>query len=320
MEFSFSKLGSDMYSGLQVWLVEHGVRVVIILMVLMLALKLTSMACRRIVEAASDHDETTSTERERRAATLSQVLRKMGRITLFLVAGIMIARELGLDVGPILAGAGVIGLAIGFGAQSLVKDFVSGFFMLIEDQVRVGDVVDAAGLKGQVERLTLRTLVLRDQSGTLHVIPNGHVTTLSNHTYGWSRAIIDVGVSYHEDIEKVFAVMRNVGTSLRKDPELGRSITGDLELLGLERFGESSVVIRALLKTEPLKQWDVEREFRRRLKDAFDAEGIEIPLPHQVVYHRVEEPLAVTATGEPRGRAGKYRWSVMDEPKNPQKP
>ena len=312
MEFSFATLGEDLWQALHAWLVSHGVRTVFIILTVLLALRLTRAIAHRIVTAASDHDETTTTEREKRAATLSQVINTLSRMAILLLAGLMIARELGVDIAPLLAGAGVVGLAIGFGAQSLVKDFVSGFFLLIEDQVRVGDVVEVAGQTGQVERVTLRTTVLRDAAGTLHVVPNGQVSTLSNFSYGWSRAKIEVGVSYNEDPDRVFAVLKRVASELRADPELGRHITADLELLGVDAFSDSALVVKALLKTEPLKQWLVEREFRLRLKRAFDAEDIEIPLPQRVVYHRVEEPLAVAASNEPRGRAGKYRWSTLE--------
>ena len=312
MEFSFAKLGEELLKATLNWLVSHGIRTVFILLAVFVALRLTRLIANRIVAAASDDDDTTTTEREKRAATLSQVINTVARIALLFVAGLMIARELGVDIAPLLAGAGVVGLAIGFGAQSLVKDFVSGFFLLIEDQVRVGDVVEMAGQKGQVERVTLRTTVLRDGAGTLHVVPNGQISTLSNFTYGWARATIDVKVSYREDPDRVFAILQRVASELRADPELGRHITADLEVLGVDAFSESALVIKALLKTEPLKQWVVEREFRRRLKRLFDEEGIEIPFPQRVVYHRVEEPLAVAASSEPRGKAGKYRWSILE--------
>jgi small conductance mechanosensitive channel len=242
---------------------------------------------------------------------MSQIINTVVRITVWTVAGLMIGREFGMDIGPILAGAGIAGLAVGFGAQSLVKDFFSGFFLLVEDQVRVGDVIRAGGQAGLVERMTLRATTLRDLSGTLHVIPNGHIDTVSNMTYGWSRALLEIGVSYNEDVDHVFAVMRRMGRELREDPEYAPLITDDIEILGLDEFGDSALVIKAFIKTEPLKQWTVAREYRRRLKRAFDTEGIEIPYPHRTLYHRVEEPLAVLGGAEAAaGEAGKYRWST----------
>jgi small-conductance mechanosensitive channel len=313
MDFSLSKLGADLWLALQRWVVDHGAKTVIILVAALVALRLSRAVGRRLVNAASDHDDTTNTEREKRAATLSQVINTIARISVWLVAGLMIVREIGMDIGPILAGAGVAGLAVGFGAQSLVKDWFSGFFLLIEDQVRVGDVVEAAGHSGQVERVTLRTTVLRDLSGALHVIPNGQIATLSNLTYGWSRAVLDVSVSYRENLDHVFKIMRQVGQKLRSDPEFSRFITSDLEILGVDSFGESALFIKAHFRTEPQKQWLVAREYRRRLKSAFDAEHIEIPFPHRTVYHRLEEPLAMLSEREMRGRAGKYGWSVLED-------
>jgi small conductance mechanosensitive channel len=196
-----------------------------------------------------------------------------------------------------------------------VKDFFTGFFLLIEDQVRVGDVVEAAGHSGTVERVTLRTTVLRDVSGALHVIPNGEISTVSNLTYGWSRALFDVAVSYREEIDHVFRVMREVGAQLRGDPAFSRFIMADLEILGLDKFTDSALLIRAYFTTEPLRQWTVGREYRRRLKLAFDAEGIEMPYPQRTVYHRVEEPLALlTGTEAQSGHSGKYGWSVHPNP------
>ena len=305
-----TKLTADLWQALQDWVIHHGLTVVLIVIGAVMALRLSRAIGARVVSAASDDDETTTTEREKRAATMSQIINTATRIIVWGVAGLMIAREFGMDIGPILAGAGIAGLAVGFGAQSLVKDFFSGFFMLVEDQVRVGDVVQAGGKSGLVERITLRTTVLRDLAGTLHVIPNGHIDTVSNMTYGWSRAVLDIGVSYREDLDHVFEVLRRTGSELRSDPEYARMITDDLEILGLDQFGDSALVVKCIIKTEPLKQWSVAREFRRRIKVAFDGEHIEFPFPHRTVYHRVEEPLAVL-TGEDAARGGpqKYRWS-----------
>jgi small conductance mechanosensitive channel len=312
MDFDLSALSARLWSSCLSWILNHGLTVLLILIVALIVIRVSRVVGERIVRAASDKDESTTTEREKRAATMAQIINTGTRITVWLTAGLMAAREFGVDIGPILAGAGIAGLAVGFGAQSLVKDFFSGFFMLIEDQVRVGDVVKAGGQAGLVERMTLRTTVLRDLGGTLHVIPNGHIDTVSNLTYGWSRAVLDIGVSYSEDLDHVFAVLRRVGQELRDDPEYARLITDDLEILGLDEFADSALMIKALIKTEPLKQWSVAREFRRRLKMAFDAEGIEIPYPHRTVYHRVEEPLAVVAGDDAvRGEAKKYRWSTQ---------
>jgi small-conductance mechanosensitive channel len=312
MNIDLRGLSEEVGHRLITWILDHGLTVLLIVVGALVLIRVSRAVGNRIVAAASDHDDSTTTEREKRAATLSQIINTVTRIAVWIVAMLMIGREVGMDIGPILAGAGVVGLAIGFGAQNLVKDFLAGFFLLIEDQVRVGDVVQAAGQSGLVERMTLRTTVLRDLSGTLHVIPNGHIDTVSNLTYQWSRALLDIGVSYYEDVDHVFDAMRKVGAELRADPDFASFILEDLEILGLDSFGDSALVIKAYFKTMPLKQWAVAREYRRRLKRTFDQEGIEIPFPHRTVYHRVEEPLAILA-GDPAagGEAAKYRWSAI---------
>lgn len=311
MEEQAATMISTIWDNLQIWLFNHGITVVLILIGALILIRLSRAIGRRIVAAASDQDDTTTTEREKRAETMEQIINTGTKVTVWGIALLMILREFGMDIGPILAGAGVAGLAIGFGAQNLVKDFFNGFFLLIEDQVRVGDVIKAGGKAGLVERVTLRTTTLRDLSGTMHVIPNGQIDAVSNLTYGWSRALFDIGVSYNEDIDHVFDVIRRVGQGLRDDPNYASLILDDIQILGLDQFGDSALVVKAFIKTLPLKQWTISREFNRRLKMAFDDEDIEIPYPHRTIYHRVEEPLAVlvgedAAKGEPK----KYRWST----------
>jgi small conductance mechanosensitive channel len=239
------------------------------------------------------------------------MLNTVAVIAVWGIAALMLAREFGMDIGPILAGAGILGLAVGFGAQSLVKDFFSGFFLLVEDQVRIGDVVEAGGKSGLVEKVTLRTTTLRGLDGTLHVVPNGEIQTVSNHTYGWSRALIDIGVSYYEDIDRVYGIIRDVAAEMRKDEQFKDWILEDIEILGVDEFADSAIVIKVLIRTQPIRQWAVARDYRRRLKIAFDREDIEIPFPHRTVYHRVEEPLSVLALEKPsNGRWKKRRWST----------
>jgi len=311
MPIDLRSMTEELTQRLVSWLFDHGVTVVLILVGALVMIRISRAVGNRIVTSASDQDETTTTEREKRAATMSQIINTVTRVGVWLIAGLMIGRELGMDIGPVLAGAGVAGLAVGFGAQNLVRDFFAGFFLLIEDQVRVGDVIRAGGQAGLVERMTLRTTVLRDLAGTLHVIPNGHIDTVSNLTYQWSRALLEIGVSYSENVDHVFDVMREVGVELRSDPQYASLILEDLEILGLDQFGDSALLIKAFFKTQPLKQWTVAREYRRRLKNAFDREQIEIPFPHRTVYHRVEEPLAVLVGEDAaRGSVHKYRWST----------
>jgi small conductance mechanosensitive channel len=196
----------------------------------------------------------------------------------------MILKELGIEIGPILAGVGIAGLAIGFGAQTLVKDFLSGIFVLVENQYNVGDVIKAAGVSGLVEKITLRATTLRDLEGRVHIIPNGSIEVVTNMTKEWSRFLIDVGVAYKEDVDYVMEVLAEVGEGMEKDAEYGRLILEPLAILGVDSFGDSSVNIRVMFTTQPLQQWKVGREFRRRIKNTFDEKGIEIPFPHTTIY------------------------------------
>ena len=196
----------------------------------------------------------------------------------------LILRNLGIDIGPLLAGAGIAGLAIGFGAQELVRDFVSGFFILLENRVREGDVAIVNGTGGLVEEVGLRTLVLRDASGTVHIFQNGKIDTLSNMTKEWSAMVFDIGVAYKEDTDRVGEIMKTVAEEMSADSKYSSDILEPLEVMGVENFGDSAVVVRARLKTKPRQQWMIGREYRRRLKKAFDYHRIEIPFPHVSLY------------------------------------
>jgi small conductance mechanosensitive channel len=212
-----------------------------------------------------------------RVSTLTGVLRALALVVLWSVVTMICLSQLGLDVRPILAGAGIVGLAVGFGAQYLVRDVIAGFFLVLEDQVRVGDVAVVNGTGGLVETLTFRTIGLRDLAGTVHIFPNGGVTTLANMTRGWSGYVVDVEVPFREDPDRVIAVMRRVGDELRADPAHAPLILEPIEIFGVDAFKEASLVIKARLKTAPIQQWAVGREYRRRLVQAFATEGIESP-------------------------------------------
>lgn len=236
---------------------------------------------RRIERSLGQPQAGALTAQEQRTRTLTSLLRSMGRVIIFVIFLFMFLSAIGLDLGPLLAGAGVVGLAISFGAQSLVKDVISGLFILIENQFGVGDVVRIEGVSGAVERMTLRVVVLRDVHGVVHIVPNGEIKLVSNLTRTWARVVLDVGVAYKEDVDRVIAVMRDVGRELWDDEEWRPLLVDPVEVPGVERFDDSAVTIRLTAKTLPLKQWDVARELRRRLKRRFDAENIEIPYPHQ---------------------------------------
>lgn len=216
--------------------------------------------------------------------TVTGILRKAGALTIWLVASMIMLRQLGVEIAPIVASAGIAGLAIGFGAQNMVRDVISGLFMLLENQVRVGDVAVVNGTGGLVEAISVRTIVLRDLEGVVHVFPHGQVQSLSNMTKDWSAALLDVGVAYKEDTDEVVRVMTKVFEEMQGEGEWSDRIIEQIEIFGVDRFGESEVVIKARIKTRPLQQWSVAREYRRRLKKAFDAHRIEIPFPHRTIY------------------------------------
>ncbi|SDH36055.1 mechanosensitive ion channel family protein [Roseospirillum parvum] len=228
--------------------------------------------------------EGNTVERSSRARTLLPLARNAVFFLLVLVVGMVVLSELGMDIGPLLAGAGVIGLAIGFGAQKLVQDVITGGFMLIEDTVSVGDIVNVGGYSGVVEAMTVRTLKLRDLAGNVHTIPFSTVGTVTNMTKDFSYYVFDIGVAYREDTDEVAQVLIEVADDVRADPKFKAFILEPLEVLGVDAFGDSAVVVKARLKTRPTRQWMVGREMNRRIKKAFDARGIEIPFPHTTLY------------------------------------
>lgn len=223
-------------------------------------------------------------EEVKRAETLGQVFRYIASVIIWLVTGIVVLGELGIAIAPLLGAAGVVGLAIGFGAQSLVKDYFTGIFLLLENQLRQGDVVEIGGKSGIVEEITLRYVQMRDYNGNVHYVPNGGITTVTNMTRGYAQAVIDAGIAYREDIDQALKVMYEVGTELRADPTFSAKILEDIEIAGVNEWGDSAVILRCRFKVAPIEQWGVRREYLRRLKYAFDAAGIEIPFPHLTLY------------------------------------
>lgn len=225
----------------------------------------------------------TDGESGQRICTLSRVVRYALTVTATMVAVLLVLGEFGVSVAPLLGAAGIAGIAIGFGAQNLVKDYFTGFFLLLENQIRIGDVVNAGDKAGLVEELTLRYLKLRDYSGNVHFVPNGNITTVTNMSMGFAYAVIDASIAYGEDIDQAIAVMRDTGEKISLDPTFGNKLLAPLEIAGVENWADSAIVIRCRFKVAPLAQWDVRREYLRRLKQAFDQEGIEIPYPHMKV-------------------------------------
>ena len=226
-----------------------------------------------------------SADEQARIQTLARVFRNTGAIVIAIVAGTLVLGELGVSVAPILATAGVAGVAIGFGAQSLIKDYFTGFFLLLEDQVRQGDVVEVAGKGGLVEEVTLRYVRLRDFDGYVHYVPNGEIKLVTNRTRSYATPAIFVPIAYREDPDEVLGMMREVAAGMRTDPQWKERIVEDLEVIGVDRWEDSAVVLCARFKVvPPTQQWNVKREYLKRLKKLFDVRGIEIPLPHLTVY------------------------------------
>ncbi|TVR04458.1 MAG: mechanosensitive ion channel family protein [Spirochaetaceae bacterium] len=263
------------------WAITSGLQIVVVIIAMTIATRVMHVAINKTIgRAAAGGDP----ERAKRTETLKSTINSLVNIVLFSVALVIILGQLGIAIGPILAAAGVLGLAVGFGAQSLVRDVINGFFILLDDEIRVGDVVQIAGKGGLVEKVTLRLVVLRDLAGNVHFVRNGSIDVVTNMTKDYSRYVFDIGVAYREDVDEVIAVIRAVDEELRGDPAFGESILEPIEILGLDEFADSAIIIKARTKTKPIKQWEIGREFNRRLKRAFDQRGIEIPFPHVTLY------------------------------------
>ena len=256
-----------------------------IVVILTLAWFLMALS-RKLTRTFRDYMNTRadSAEEIRRIETLARVFRYVSTAVISLVAGMLALSELGISIAPILGAAGVVGLAVGFGAQSLIKDYFNGFFLLLENQIRQGDVVEVCGKTGTVEDITLRYVCLRDYEGSVHYIPNGLITTVTNKSRGFAYAVIDVSVAYRESVDEVYTVMREVATELRASADFAEKILEDIDIAGVQDWADSAVIVRCRFKTIALEHWGVRREFLRRLKEAFDARGIEIPYPHLTVY------------------------------------
>ncbi|HXE57695.1 MAG TPA: mechanosensitive ion channel family protein [Gemmatimonadales bacterium] len=278
-------------------LARNGMQVAVIWIFAWIAIRLTRLAARRIELAVDDGDPTVTTLREKRGQTIAQLLRSVGRVVIIVIA-ILLSLNVFINIGPLLAGAGILGLAVSFGAQSLVKDVISGFFILLENQFAIGDVIEAAGKGGVVERMTLRVVQLRDVEGTLHTIPNGEIKVVSNRTRGWARAVVDLTVPYSVEIERALAIFRQEAARFSEDPAYKPRLEGTIEVWGVEAFTDAGFVVRTVARTAPGSQWEIGRNLRQRLKLRLDAEGIETPLPQRVTLVRGEPqrlPEAVAA-------------------------
>lgn len=221
---------------------------------------------------------------QKRVETLTRVLKYLANVVILLLGSLIALGTIGISIAPVLAAAGVVGLAVGFGAQSLVKDYFTGVVLLIENQIRAGDFIEVGGKSGTVENVTLRYVRLRDSQGNVHFVPNGQIDSVTNSTMEFAYALIDVGVAYKEDVDASIQVMQKVGTELAEDPEWGAKITEPMAVFGVQELADSAVTLRVRFKTTPGDQWGVRREYNKRIKAAFDKVGIEIPFPHVTMY------------------------------------
>jgi len=266
------------------WLTTSGIKIIGILIGLVILSQISRWSVGWVERLIPEKDPVQAAEVKKRAQTLGNTLRDALLVIFSFVALLMILGELGIQLGPLLATAGIGALAIGFGAQSLVKDVINGFFIILENQYRIGDAIDVAGVSGLVESLTLRRTVLRDLEGRVHIVPNGEIKIVSNLSKEWARSVLDIGISYREDLDRVIDVLSRIGKEMESDERFKEALLEPFHILGVERFGESQLVVRMAVKTAPLKQWEVSRELRKRIKNRFDEEGIQIPYPHRILF------------------------------------
>lgn len=265
------------------WATQNGVRIVLLLLLAFAASRFAGSVIRRAEHEIVSDTDPRSFERRKRVQTLGGIFRRLLSILIWAVATLMVMRELDVDITPVLTGAGIVGLAVGFGAQTLVKDIIAGFFLIAENQVRIGDVAAINGIGGAVEEINLRTIVLRDLEGVVHTIANGEIRTLANRTKDFSYYVIDIGVDYDEDTDRIVVAVRETAAVMMAEPAYASSILEPIEVLGVDAFSASEVTLRFRIRTLPLKQWEVGRELRRRIKKTFDAQGIRIPFPQMEI-------------------------------------
>ena len=273
---------SDLLIATKNWAFTTGIKIILIVVFTLILIKVIKVVSNRLssVFLKKGVDE----ESEKRAKTLTSVIRNFLVILVLVVAVITIIGQLGIEIAPLLATAGIAGVAIGFAGQSLIKDIINGFFLLLWDQIRVGDYIQISDKRGLVEMINLKMTVLRDFNGNVHYIPNGNIDVVTNMTKDFSRYLFEIGVAYRENVDEVIDVIKEVDKELRNDPDFKEDILEPIEIFGLDKFADSALIIKARTTTKPLKQWRIGREFNRRLKKKFDEEDIEIPFPHTTLY------------------------------------
>ncbi len=286
-----------------IWFTGSGLRILLIIVLTFVALRLARWLAARLFTKV--RERAGDIEMKKRTDTLSSIIRYVLSTGIVITALIMILGEIGIQIGPILAAAGIVGVAVGFGAQYLVQDIINGFFILLNDEIRVGDVVSVGDQGGVVEEVNLRTTILRDLSGNVHYIRNGTISSVTNMTKGYSCYLFNIGVAYREDIDEVMEVIKQIDEELRNDPDFKDDILKPLEVMGLDQFADSAIIIKARTTTRPIKQWRIGREFNRRMKKKFDELNIEIPFPHVTFYPGREKdgttpPLHMVSHSQPQ--------------------
>lgn len=267
------------------WLINHGIKIAVIVIAAILIKSIAKKSIQRIVKAATHSDRTGTDEGEiKRMNTIVRIFSWTVSVLITVIAFMMIAQEFGIQIAPLLASAGIVGVAIGFGGQYLVRDVITGFFLIFENQYRIGDVVNMEGLGGVVEDISLRVTTLRDMNGTVHYIPHGEIKKVSNLSKQFAKVNLNVGVSYRTDLNKLIEVINRVGSELASDPNWKDLIDEAPAFSRVDSFEDLAISVKIVGVTKPLQQWSVTGELRKRIKEAFDAEGIEIPFPQRVIH------------------------------------
>jgi small conductance mechanosensitive channel len=292
---------SDFLNAAKTWALTTGIKIILIVVLTLILIKVIKVVSSRL--SSVFHTKRTDEESEKRAKTLASVIQNFLVILVIVVAAITIIGQLGIEIAPLLATAGIAGVAIGFAGQSLIKDIINGFFLLLWDQIRVGDYVQLSDRRGLVEMINLKMTIIRDFNGNVHYVPNGSIDVVTNMTKDYSRYLFEIGVAYREDVDEVIDVIKEVDNELRKDPDFKEDILEPIEIFGLDEFADSALIIKARTTTKPLKQWRIKREFNKRLKKKFDQMDIEIPFPHRTLYIGEDKagkasPLRISMDGE----------------------
>ena len=283
-----STFWTDLFKTSQNWLISELPGLLIALVLFFLAYKIVGFSVKKLnkklLNNAKKNDNADTDEAGKRINTLTSILHGAIKVILWLILIMIVLQKISINIAPILAGAGIVGVAVGFGAQEMVRDYIAGFFIILENQIRTGDVAIIDGTWGLVEKVEFRTITLRDLSGVVHIIQNGKINVMSNMTKDWSAMVFDIGVAYKEDLQVVKDLMKKVSDEIQNDSKFKDKILEPIEIFGLDEFADSAIVIKARLKTKPSEQWAVGRKYRERLKYAFDQNNIEIPFPHMSVY------------------------------------